>query len=266
MSLSSLPCELILEIVGYLEAHDIFNLHLTNHACHVLLTSHTSYISTRLLVDTPAAVREILHCLNWTSLGKILTMKRHIKQAVQLCELIIKHGALGPGSLQYVLTTALFALMAMQTTLLEKLEQPSSNIWGAQQDIITQLSRGLLLSVCRAECLLETILHYSISIGGERLSPIQRTKLQNIIFSGERGFSRLAYVLSARHQVIRFLRFQFSHPSVPAEKIRRSRETRTGVNTTLTIWQYRIGLVLLHEGWVSSSSSLTNFSLLCETY
>lgn len=266
MSLTSLPCELLLEIVGYLEAHDIMNLHLTNHACHVLLTSHRSYISMWLLVSTPAAVREILICLNWTSLGGIFTMGRQIKLASQLCELIIKRGALGPDCLPYVLTTALFSLMAMQTTLLKKLAQPTSNILDARQNIISRLPRGLLLSVCRAERLLEDILHYSISVGGEQLPSIQKSKLQDIIFSGERGFSRLAYVLSARHHVTRFLRFQFCRPSLPSQKRQRLRETKVGVHATLSIWQYHIGLLLLYEGWVSSISSLTNYSSLCETY
>ncbi len=208
----------------------------------------------RLLVSTPAAVREILHCLNWTSLGKILTMRRHIEQASQLCELIIKRGALDPDRLPYVLTTALFPLMTMQTTLLKKLAQSSFNILGAQQNIITRLSRGLLLSVCRAESLLETILHYSISVGGEQLPSIQRTKLQDIIFSDERGFLRLTYVLSARHHVTQFLHFQFCKPSLPSQKRQRSRETQVGVHATLSIWQYHIGLLLLYQGWVSSFS------------
>jgi len=258
MSLISLPCGLLLEILGYLEAHDIMNLHLINYACHVLLTSHTSYINMRLLVSTPASVRGILHYLNWTSLGKILTMRRHIKQASQLCELIIKCGAIGPDNLPYVLTTALFSFMAMQTTLLKKLTQPSSNILGAQQDVITRLLRGLLLSVCRVESLLETILHYSISVGGERLPSIQRTKLQDIIFSDERGFSRLTYVLSARSDLTRFLRFQLSKPSLPSQKRQRSRETQVGVHPTLSSWQYHIRLLLLYEGWISSFSSLTD--------
>jgi len=266
MSLTTLPCELLLEIIGYLEAHDIMNLHLTNHACHVLLTSHTSYISMRLLVSSPVAVRKILHYLNWTSLGEILTMGRLIKQATQLCELIIKRGAIGPDNLPYVLTTALFSLMVMQITLLKKVAQPSFNILGARQNIIIKLPRGLLLSVCRAESLLETILHYSISVGGERLSSVQRTKLQDIIFSGERGFSHLAYVLSARYHVTRFLRFQFCKPFLPFQKRQRSRETQVGVHATLSIWQYHIGSLLRYEGWVSSFSSLTNYSLLCETY
>jgi len=266
MSLISLPCELLLEIVGHLEVHDIMNLHLTNQTCHMLLTPHTSYISLRLLVSTPAVVREILHYLNWTSLGKILTMERHIKQASQLCELILKRGVIGSESLPYVLTTALFSLMAMQTTLLEKMAQPSANILDARREIIMRLPRGLLLSICRAESLLETILHYSISIGGERLSSFQRTKLQDIIFCGERGFSRLAYVLSARSHVTRFFRFQLSKPFLPSQKRQRSRETQVWVDSTLSIWQYHIGKVLVHEGWVSSISSLTNYSSLCETY
>ncbi len=258
MSFVSLPDELLLEIVSYLEAEEILNLILTHKLCHKVLLTHETFLSAKLLQRKPPHVQELLCSLNRVSLRGIIAMRRHVEQAAVLSRLIIRQGVDGPSILPQVLCISFFALISMQETLLERLGRSSfiADVWITQYTIVTQMPREFLTLVCRVDYLLEKILHYSMSANGDELSSSKREKLQDLRFCGETGFAHLAYVLSANSSIVRLLRFKLCRPRW-ISKTQRS----TYIN-----WRCHVELMFFNEGRTSPVSSLTNYSLICEDF